>query len=106
MFISQYLMVLLMSLSVPLLLSFWPPLKFYSHWRGLVASLAAVTAVFGLGWDVLAIYRGHWSFNARGIMGFYMLNLPLEEFLFFPVIAFCCLFTWEVVLYFKRLLSL
>lgn len=106
MYFSQYLMVLSLSLAVPLLLSFWPPLKFYSHWRGLLASLIVVMAVFCLGWDVLAAWRGHWSFGAQGVMGIYILKLPLEEFLFFPVIVFCCLFTWEVVLFFKRLLSL
>ncbi|MBN3038548.1 MAG: lycopene cyclase domain-containing protein [Candidatus Omnitrophica bacterium] len=100
---SDYILILLLSLSVPLLCSFWPGLKFYRHIRALFLSMGLVLIIFG-GWDVFATYRGHWYFDPEGVWSIRIINLPLEEVLFFFVITFCCIFTWEVVKYFKGLL--
>ncbi len=97
---SKYMLVLLLSLAMPLLISFWPPLGFWRHWRALLASLGAVLLVFGA-WDVYATWRGHWHFDPAGVWELRLINLPLEEVLFFPVITFCCLFTWEAIRYIK-----
>jgi lycopene cyclase domain-containing protein len=95
------MMVLVFSLSAPLLLSFWPPLKFYKNIKALSFSILIVLAIFGA-WDVFATYRGHWYFNPRGVGGIKLINLPLEEVLFFVVIPFCCIFTWEAIGYIKK----
>jgi lycopene cyclase domain-containing protein len=92
--------VLLLSLAAPLILSFWPGLKFYRNLRALLISISLIVVIFG-GWDVFATYRGHWYFNPAGIWGFRVINLPLEEVLFFIVIPFCCIFTWEALKYLK-----
>ena len=84
---------------VPFFLSFWPSLRFYHNFRGLLAALAVVLVFFG-GWDVWATARGHWHFAPEAVSGVRVLNLPLEEALFFVVIPFCALFTWEVLNYF------
>lgn len=98
------MLVLLLSLSVPLVFSFWPPLKFWRHLRALVYSIALVMLIFG-GWDVFAAWRGHWYFNPAGTGSLRIINLPLEEVLFFAVIPFCCIFTWEAVNYIKERLK-
>ncbi|MFA4909192.1 MAG: lycopene cyclase domain-containing protein [Candidatus Omnitrophota bacterium] len=98
---SEYMAVLLISLSLPLLLSFWPPLKFYRRLSAFTAAIGATLLVFG-GWDVLAAARGHWSFRREAVRPFRFLGLPLEEILFFVVIPFCCLFTWETLKYLER----
>lgn len=95
---SEYMAVLLISLSLPFLLSFWPPLRFYRRLSVLVAALAATLLVFGA-WDVLAVKRGHWSFRPGAVWPFRLFGLPLEEVLFFIVIPFCCIFTWEALKY-------
>ncbi len=98
---SEYMAVLLISISLPLLLSLWPPLKFYRNLYALGVSLGATLLVFG-GWDVFAVARGHWFFCPEAVRPFRFLGLPLEEILFFIVIPFCCLFTWETLKYLER----
>jgi len=96
---SKYLLVLIFSGVVPFALSFYPSLKIYKNYKALIGSISLVVLIFG-GWDIFAVYRGHWYFDKQSILGIYFLNLPLEEVLFFIVIPFCCIFTWEVVNYF------
>ena len=94
------MMVLLLSGSVPFLLSFWPALKFYRNIRALLITIALIVVIFG-SWDVLATFRGHWFFNPEGVWDMRLINLPLEEVLFFVVIPFCCIFTWEAIQHLK-----
>jgi len=101
---SAYMVTLLLSLIIPLVVSFWPPLRFYSNFKALILSITSITLIFG-GWDVLATYRGHWRFSDSGVWGVRIINLPLEEVLFFIVISFCCIFTWESIKYIKNKLS-
>ncbi|MBP7216004.1 MAG: lycopene cyclase domain-containing protein [Candidatus Omnitrophica bacterium] len=98
---SEYLWVLCLSLSLPFVLSFWPSLKFYRNTNALLASIALIVVLFGA-WDIFATWRGHWSFNPSKVMGMYIVNLPLEEVLFFVVIPFCCIFTWEALTFISR----
>ncbi|MCX5711616.1 MAG: lycopene cyclase domain-containing protein [Candidatus Omnitrophica bacterium] len=93
---SKYMWLLLVSVTAPFVLSFFPPLKFYRNWRALAISLVLITLIFGA-WDVFATFRGHWYFNTNGVWNIRVINLPLEEVLFFPIISFCCIFTWEVL---------
>jgi len=95
------MMVLLCSGAVPFALSFWPGLRLYRNLAAMASSIAVVLLVFG-GWDVYATWRGHWYFNPSAVWGFRIINLPLEEVLFFVVIPFCCIFTWETLQYMKQ----
>jgi lycopene cyclase domain-containing protein len=98
--------LLLLSLSVPLVLSFYPPLGMYKEGgiKALFLSLGIVALTFGA-WDVFATWRGHWHFDPAGVWAVRMINLPVEEVLFFVVIPFCCIFTWETLKYFERMLK-
>lgn len=101
---SAYMRVLILSGIVPFALSFWPALKFYCNLRSLFYSIGLMLIIFG-GWDVFATYRGHWSFNPQGVWPVRIVNLPVEEVLFFVVIPFCCIFTWEAIRYIKERLK-
>jgi len=101
---SRYLMVLLLAGVFPLLLSFYPRLHFYKHKRALFLSIGLIVVIFG-SWDIFATFRGHWYFNPQGVGKLWIVNLPLEEWLFFIVIPFCCIFSWEVVQYYKKKLK-
>lgn len=95
---SSYLKVLILAGMVPFILSFYPPLKIYRNIRALLETLFLILAIFGA-WDIFATFRGHWYFNPLKVLPCRIVNLPLEEVLFFIVIPFCCIFTWEVIKY-------
>lgn len=92
------MLLLVFSLAIPLFLSFYPPLKFWRHTRPLLFSIGLIVIIFG-SWDVLAVARRHWFFGPQAVGGIKIINLPLEEVLFFIVIPFCCIFTWEALNY-------
>jgi lycopene cyclase domain-containing protein len=95
-------MILLgLCLAGPLILGFNKRIKFYSHPVILFYSICLPFVIYVL-WDIIAAYRGHWSFNVKYISGIYIFNLPVEEILFFVIIPFCALFTWEVVKYYAN----
>jgi len=98
---SKYLAILLLSVFFPLLFSFYPALKFWRNFKALIFALAVVIIIFG-SWDIFSTWRGHWYFNPQGILGVRIVNLPLEEWLFFIVIPFCCIFTWEALKFIKQ----
>ncbi len=98
---SPYMQILIVSGVVPFLLSFWPALKFYRNVRSLICSISLIVVLFGA-WDVFATYRGHWFFNPAGVWTLRIINLPVEEVLFFVVIPFCCILTWEVIQYINK----
>lgn len=101
---SKYMMALIASGIVPLLLSFYPPLRFWRNFRALVFSLSILVVIFGA-WDIFATWRAHWSFNPEGVFGINIINLPVEEWLFFIVVPFCCIFTWEALKYIRERLK-
>jgi lycopene cyclase domain-containing protein len=53
--------------------------------------LAAIPFIF---WDLYALNRSHWYFNLQNIIGIKILNLPLEEILFFFIIPQSSLLIW------------
>jgi len=101
---SKYFCLLILSGIAPLLLSFYPPLKFWRNFKALFLTLFMLLLIFG-SWDVFAAWRGHWYFNPQGVAGMKLINLPVEEWLFFIVIPFCCIFTWEALKYIARALK-
>ena len=93
---SEYLLVLGAILFFPLVISVVLRLPMYVRYRAFLKSMAIVCAVFWF-WDVLATARGHWSFNPAYVMGWTILGMPVEEWLFFPVLVFVSVFTYEAV---------
>lgn len=95
----EYLLVLSAVAVVPLVLSLDRNLRLYRHWRALIKTGAIVCLVFWA-WDVVVTSRGHWRFNDMYVLGHWILGMPLEEWLFFPVIVFVSIFTWESAKFF------
>jgi len=97
----EYFIVLALTLAGPLALSRSRELSFYRRPVRLAAAIGLPFPVFIL-WDAAATARGHWNFNPDYITGFMLYNLPVEEVLFFVVVPFAALFTWETVKFFTR----
>jgi lycopene cyclase domain-containing protein len=53
-------------------------------------------------WDVLFTINGVWSFNADRIIGLNLIELPLEEILFFLTVPFACLFIYACLNYYIK----
>lgn len=51
-----------------------------------------------IAWDIFFTATGVWSFNEACIVGIRIVNLPLEEVLFFFVVPYCCVFIYECIL--------
>ena len=96
-----YLGLDLFSLAFPLLRSFEPRITFWRKWPGLFTGIAFMAALF-IPWDVWFTAEGVWGFNERYLVGVGLFGLPLEEWLFFLLIPYACVFLYEVMRYFVR----
>jgi len=91
---SYYFWINLLSISVPLLVRFDRRLKFHRNWKFLFPAMLATMVVF-IPWDVYKTDSGVWGFNPDYLQGYYIINLPVEEWLFFIAIPYACLFTYH-----------
>lgn len=89
-----YLLINAASISIPLLFSFHPKLKFSAEWKATWLAIIAVAIPFII-WDVFYTDWGVWGFNETYLLGISILGLPLEEILFFICIPYACLFTYH-----------
>lgn len=94
-----YLAVNLFTISFPIIRSFEPRIKYASKWYALFPALI-LTGAFFLIWDHWFTLSGVWEFNPRYLLGFYIFQLPIEEWLFFITVPFACIFIYEVLIYF------
>ncbi len=51
--------------------------------------------IIGLLWDYYGTYRQHWSYSGIGLIGIYVLGLPIEEFLFHLIVPYAILTTYK-----------
>jgi len=96
---STYLWIDLAILFIPLLFSFEKRVRFCRYYLPLFVSIFFVSTIY-IFWDMAAAARGDWAFNAQHILGVQVLGLPIEEILFFVVVPYSCLFTYEVISHF------
>jgi len=102
---SLYLWIDLLSISVPLLVSFHPRIRLYKQWKALFLGLL-ITLVPFIIWDVYFTLQGYWGFNEVYLSGLKLIHLPIEEWLFFICIPYACVFTHLSILEINPNLSL
>ncbi|MGZ8477635.1 MAG: lycopene cyclase domain-containing protein [Candidatus Binatia bacterium] len=93
-----YLFINVFIIAIPLALTF-DKRTAYFHQIPAVGFATGVVSACYLIWDVLVTARGEWSFNGKYLTGVHLLNIPLEEVLFFITVPYSCLFIYEVVLF-------
>lgn len=99
---SLYFILLTVSLLVPLSLSFDKNLRFYKTWGRLFPAII-ITAGIYIAFDVYFTREGFWGFNSMYLSGIKIINLPIEEWLFFLVIPYSSVFLHaSFVLYFPK----
>jgi lycopene cyclase domain-containing protein len=93
-----YVFINLGAISIPFIAGFDSRLRFDKQWRFLFPALLLTMLVF-IPWDMLKTDLAVWGFNPRYLLGIYIGNLPLEEWLFFIAIPYACLFTYHSLNY-------
>ena len=96
-----YAILLLFTISFPLVRSFEHRLRYYTKWKYIVPGNLLIAAVF-IGWDVWFTKIGVWGFNQDYLTGAHFLGLPWEEWMFFIIVPFSCIFIYEAVLYYIK----
>lgn len=102
---SEYLILNILIILGPLALSFEHRIRYIKKIAPVLTSVALAGGAYIL-WDIAATARGDWSFNDKFLTGFKVINLPVEEILFFFSVPFACIFIYENVEYYlsrKRL---
>ncbi len=98
---SAYILINFLTILFPILLSFDSRVRFYKSWKYIFPGLLFTGVVF-LIWDYLFTILDVWSFNRDYVMGAYILNLPIEEILFFITVPFACIFIYECLNYYIK----
>jgi lycopene cyclase domain-containing protein len=100
---SLYFILLICSVSVPLVLSFDKKLQFFKQWKYVLPSISVVAAFYII-CDIYLTKAGVWGFNPRYHSEIIILDLPLEEWLFFIIIPYASIFLHEAfILYFPKI---
>ncbi len=89
-----YLLVNFFSVIVPFAFSYHPKIRFYKQFTPFLKANIIASIIFII-WDSIFTLKGIWSFNADYVLGITLLNLPLEEVLFFICIPFSCVYTYH-----------
>jgi len=90
-----YALLLAGSVAIPIALSFDRKVAFYRNWKVLFPA-TFITAIIFIIWDIYFTRHNVWWFNEDYVTGFFIAGLPVEEWLFFIVIPYCCIFIYEV----------
>ena len=100
---SLYTALLFFSILIPFILSFDKKVSFYRIWKSLLPSSVIVGAIY-IAFDILFVKKGIWGFNPEYHSGIIILGLPAEEWLFFILIPYSCIFIHYVYIsYFPAL---
>ena len=94
-----YLYLLLFTITGPLIRSFEGRVKFYSKFHALFAAVIVVGLPFII-WDIMFTEWAYWGFNPTYLLGWEVAGLPVEEWAFFVIIPYTCIFCYEIFDYF------
>jgi len=96
-----YLIILTASIAAPLALSFDKKVQYFKNLKYILPAILVTAILFWI-WDVRFTASGVWSFNPDYVIGKNILGMPIEEWLFFIVIPYCCVFIYEVLKFYLK----
>ena len=83
----DYLTILLIFLLVAVFFELIFRIRLYHSFKERII-IVGLFFILGITWDFYAVSRGHWKFPGNGILGVYVGNLPIEEYLFFLIMPY------------------
>lgn len=89
-----YLLINFFSILVPFLFSFERRIFFFRKLKALLPAIL-ITGAFFIVWDHFLTVWNVWAFNSDYVIGKYIWDLPIEEWLFFFTIPYSCVFIYE-----------
>lgn len=90
---NTYLYLNVLTLLGPLFLSFDKKVAFYKDWKFFILAMLPTSLAYII-WDIIATHTLVWKFNPQYLLGINIINLPIEEFMFFIVVPYACLFIY------------
>lgn len=90
----------LLSLTVLLIISLILKIKFkIKVFRSTKEAVIFYVVIFLVGtiWDNFAVWRGHWFYPGKGILGIFVGLIPLEDYVFAIVTSYTVLVLYKVV---------
>lgn len=93
---SSYLTINILVILIPFIFSFDKKVAFFKSWKYFFPAML-ITGAFFITWDVIFTRIGVWGFNDAHLTGINILNLPLEEWLFFVTVPYAVVFTYRVL---------
>ena len=94
-----YFILLFITILYPLLQSFERRLQYHTKWKRVFVAALVMMLLF-IPWDIWFTKQAVWSFNKDYTVGLSVFSLPIEEWLFFIIVPFSCVFIYEVLNYF------
>ena len=94
----SYLLLLVAVIAVPLIFSFEKQIRFYYKLKYLLPAMVFTGAIYII-WDLRFEERAIWRFNSDFVTGINILNLPIEEWLYFITIPYLGVFIFEFIKY-------
>ena len=96
-----YLTLLTCSIVVPLILSFDKKVQYYKNLKYIFPAIFTTAIVFWV-WDIRFVEAQIWSFNMEYTLGLKFWGMPIEEWLFFIIVPYCCVFIYEVLKFYLQ----
>lgn len=94
-----YALLLAGTIIGPLAWSFESRIYFRGRWKELFIAVFSMGVLF-IAWDIYFTALGIWSFNHDYVTGWFIAGLPWEEWLFFIIVPYACMFIYEVIRYY------
>ena len=89
-----YLLLDIFTIAGPLLLSFDKKVAFFKDYKNFGKSLF-ISSLLYIIWDIWFTKSQIWEFNPTYLIGPGLFELPIEEFTFFIVVPYACLFIYR-----------
>ena len=92
----EYLISLVLLLLIAVCLKFKYKISVFNSTKEIV-TFYSVIFVIGTIWDNFAVWRGHWFYPGKGIMGIFVGLIPIEDYIFAIVTSYTVLVLYKTI---------